>query len=808
MSSLFGIAANGASEFYPEKINQSLRFDGNAKLLRTPSSDGDRKKWTTSFWVKRAKLTTLQYLWSGASYSGNDGIAAIYFNADDKIHTYFDTSGSNPYGNVNNRVYRDTTNWYHIVWAVDAVNTVQRIWVNGVEETLSSSLNPPNYAYGMNKAGTSQGFGVATWGGSPNLQAYLANIVHLDGQYLDESYFGETKNGVWIPKEISGLTFGTNGFHLDFANSGSVGNDISGNNNDYTPTGFASTDVVPDSPTNNFATFNILTGHSATTMSEGNLRALANNSSNILESQSSTIGVTSGKWYAEFRADDLVNDTQNNGTQIGVTTVPYDRGSGNQNGYIVGNTRVNLDQSSGAYLGVDQNISTTIGSYADGDIIGVALNADDSEVSFYKNGSAITNAQDASITNVNGVYFFEIQVRKYDGDTSQITANFGQDSTFVGAVSAGGNTDSRGRGDFKYSVPSGYLALCTANLPDTTLSPNQAEQADDYFNTVLYTGNGSTQSITGVGFAPDWVWIKERSSTSSHAIGDTSRGALKVLQIDVGTAEVSTSTNFTSFDTDGFSHGNSGRVNQGSQTYVAWNWKINGGTTSSNTEGSLTCTTQANTKAGISIVTWAGDGNTSVTLGHGLESKPELIIYKGRDNNFEWPTWYKTFGTTTGSFISTNNQPGTFARVTSEPTSTVIPNAEKNYTNVSSENNIAYVFHSVDGFSKISQYTGNGLTDGTFVHTGFRPAWVMIKKTSGSGNWCIFDNKQNPDNAVNLMLLADTNGDNSAGGTGDNLDFLSNGFKLRDTSSGRNGSSATYIYMAFAEQPFKFSNAR
>ena len=243
-------------------------------------------------------------------------------------------------------------------------------------------------------------------------------------------------------------------------------------------------------------------------------------------------------------------------------------------------------------------------------------------------------------------------------------------------------------------------------------------------------------------------------------------------------------------------------------SYVAWNWKINGGTTSTNTEGSLTCDVQANTDAGISIVTWAGDGNTSVTLGHGLEKKPELIIYKGRDNAFEWPTWFKTFGTSTGSFISTNNQPGSFARVMSEPTDTLIPNAEKNYTNVSGENNIAYVFHSVDGFSKISTYEGNGSTDGTFVYIGFRPAWVMIKKSSGSGNWCVFDNVLNPFNAVNTMLLADTSGDTSAGGTSDNLDFLSNGFKIRDNSSGRNTNGGTYIYMAFAEQPLKFSNAR
>ena len=251
MSSLFGIGGNAASSgFYEETIDQSLRFDdGNSKLVRQPSSDGDRKKWTTSFWVKRSQVGQLQYLWTSGSHSGNDGIAAIYFHSTDTIHTYFDTSGSNPYGAVNSRVYRDTSSWYHIVWAVDAVNTVQRIWVNGVEESLSSSLNPPNYAYGMNQSGINQTFGIAGWGGSPNLDGYLANIVHLDGQYLDETYFGETKNGIWVPKAISGLTFGTNGFHLKFENSGDLGNDSSGNNNDFTATNMGADHQVPDSPT-------------------------------------------------------------------------------------------------------------------------------------------------------------------------------------------------------------------------------------------------------------------------------------------------------------------------------------------------------------------------------------------------------------------------------------------------------------------------------------------------------------------------------------------------------------------------------
>ena len=157
-----GASGAGVSSFYTTTIDQSLRFDGSSsKLDRTPSVDGNRKKWTSSWWVKRSKLGALQYMWSGASYSGNDGIAAIYFNSDDKIHMYFDSSGSSPYGAINNRVYRDTTNWYHFVWAVDAANTVAKLWVNGVEETVG--ITPPNYDYGMNKASTKTSFGVASW---------------------------------------------------------------------------------------------------------------------------------------------------------------------------------------------------------------------------------------------------------------------------------------------------------------------------------------------------------------------------------------------------------------------------------------------------------------------------------------------------------------------------------------------------------------------------------------------------------------------------------------------------------------------
>ena len=826
MSSLFGIAANGASEFYPEKINQSLRFDGNAKLLRTPSSDGDRKKWTTSFWLKRAKIGALQYLWSGSSYSGNDGIAAIYINSDDKIHTYFDTSGSNPYGAVNDRVYRDTTNWYHIVWAVDAVNTVQRIWVNGVEETLASGNNPPNYAYGMNKAGTSQGFGVATWGGSPNLEAYLANIVHLDGQYLDESYFGETKNGVWIPKAISGLTFGTNGFHLDFANSGSVGNDISGNNNDYTPTGFASTDVVPDSPTNNFAVLNPLAKTSSLTLAEGSLKWSSGSYS--YQGTTATIGMpTSGKWYFECYIVTAGAATSHD-FGIGVVSIDDDGSHGtsaNNNTHNNGafyvtrrdsGTRIMVDGSS---VFLNHTASVTAGQFMQ-----CAFDADSGKIWFGRNNSwwdssvtaySAANGPSAGNNNPGTIDSGHQYIIMFNGYTNQyvVVANFGQDSSFAGNKTSGSAnaSDANGIGDFYYTPPTDFLALCSANLPDTTLSPNQAEQADDYFNTHLYSGDGnSTQNVTGVGFQPDWTWIKERSSTSGNVIADTNRGYDKFLTSNANNAESTGILN--SVLSDGFQTTNSGASNQSSQTYVSWNWKINGGTTTTDSNGNRTSTIQTNSDVGISIATFT---NTSgnFTFGHGLGSVPEMFWWKSRIGTQNWIVYHplETPSVPSQKGLYLNSTSGGFttgANWITELSSTTIAITNGQVSSGSNIDYIVYSFKSVEGFSKIGNFTGNGSADGAFVYTDFRPAWVIIKRTNGTGEWFIMDNKRIGYNGANYRLLANDTLVEYSGSNSNIVDFLSNGFKCRTTSTNTNGNNDTYLYMAFAEQPFKFSNAR
>ncbi len=815
---------SNSSGFYNGVATQSLRFDdgSSAYLTRTPSSATNRKTFTWSGWVKLGVISTDKYLLSADLAQDNTGnnrtIIGIGSNNVLKIESL--SGGSNALIVSTSAVYRDSSAWYHIVVAIDttqatATNRV-KIYVNGTLQTLTISvqvaLNADLFINNNNLHRIASN--TLTSGGGNFFDGYLAEVNFVDGTALDPTYFGETKNGVWIAKEYTG-SYGTNGFRLQFnqtgvgtASASTIGADTSGNTHHFTSSGIVASDcAMPDSPENNFATFNVLSGHSSTTISEGNLRALANNSSNYLESQNSTFGITSGKWYAEFRADDLLNDGADNGTQIGVTTAPYNRGSGNQNGAITGNTRINLDNSGGAYLGVDASTTQqgSIGTYADGDIIGVALNVDDSEVSFYKNGSAITNAQDISITDVNGVYFFEVQIRKFSSDTSQITANFGQDSTFAGAISAGGNADAKGIGDFAYAPPSGYLALCTSNLPEPTISPNADTQADDYFNTVLYTGNGTGQSITGVGFKPDWVWAKERSSASSHQLYDSSRGVTKRLESN-NTGDEDVIDGVTSFDTDGFTIGTHSAINDNGITNVAWNWKANGGTTSSNTDGSITSTVQANTTAGFSIVQFVGDANGSSNVGHGLSKTPNMVIVKPTSRVDGWAVYHSSLGVNKLVELHSSSAEQSSSGYWGSVTSSVFGLSAGGTNNRSGATHIAYCFADIEGYSKIGgTYTGNGNADGTFVYTGFRPAWILMKRTNSTGNWQLVDNRRVGYNPSNNLLFPD--GSDTEAEVTDN-DILSNGFKLRTTGAGRNGSGSTYIYIAFAETPTKYSLAR
>ena len=337
------------------------------------------------------------------------------------------------------------------------------------------------------------------------------------------------------------------------------------------------------------------------------------------------------------------------------------------------------------------------------------------------------------------------------------------------------------------------------------------DDGSEYFTTTLYTGNESTNAITNSAnagdFQPDWVWLKSRNSATHHRLYDSSRGALKNILSSAANTEATTANSLTSFDSNGFTLGSDDNSNQNTKTFVAWQWKANGGTTSSNGDGNITSTVQANTTAGFSIVLFTGNATAGQTVGHGLGVKPEIIFAKNRSNGNNWNVYAEPVDNTGNNYLSLNGTVGKESDFNmwndTAPTSSVINLGDRNETNGSSHNMVFYCFHSVKGYSKIGSYTGNGNADGTFVYTGFKPAWIMLKRTDSSNNWNIFDSKRDVDNQVGNVLYANlTSAEEADASHSSANDFLSNGFKLKETGNAVNGSGATYIYMAFAEHPF------
>jgi hypothetical protein len=332
-------------------------------------------------------------------------------------------------------------------------------------------------------------------------------------------------------------------------------------------------------------------------------------------------------------------------------------------------------------------------------------------------------------------------------------------------------------------------------------------KSSEYFNIVTYSGNGSTQSITGVGFQPDWVWIKTRNTAGQHEVFDAVRGATKYIVTNASDPENTVATSLTSFDSDGFSLSSQSAVNNGSNTFVSWNW-LGGGTGVSNTDGSITSTVSANTTSGFSIVKYVGTGSNA-TIGHGLGSAPSIILVKNLDNGTQqWAMYNKNLPLTNILILNSTNgafNPSDNDFQDTAPTSDIFYiNGIATRTSTNGNNFIAYCFAEKKGFSKFGSYTGNGNADGTFVYTGFKPAYVLTKRIDGSENWVIQDNKQSPFNPTYDFLLADSDGVPTAGGT--RIDLLSNGFKVRTTSVYSNASGGTYIYMAFAENPLVGTN--
>ena len=577
----------------------------------------------------------------------------------------------------------------------------------------------------------------------------------------------------------------------------------------------------------NICIWNPLTKNSFGTLSQGNLKILGSSSSGGQRALSS-FGLTSGKWYMEFRA---VN-AGNNYPRIGLSLAsafdePNFSGDGYQAAFLFeagsennGSNCKNANDSTGrAKFGTVSYTNTGVSGGSN--IFGFALDLDNRKLFISKDGTYFNSGDPANGTNPQIAWtttpseFIHLWGDAYQTAT-QIIANWGQDSTFSGNETAGGNADENGFGDFKYSPPTGFLTVCSANLPiSDDIDPAQTD--DDIpqknFNTILYTGIGGTSAnnVTGVGFQPDLIWIKNREQTGafSNCLIDSSRGRAKVLYSARTDSEATSSTNrdISSIDSDGFTIQDTSNVdgNQSGIGYVAWCWRANGGTTASNSDGSITSTVQTNPAGNFSIITYTGTGSNA-TIGHGMTKKPAFIVVKNRSDTDSWAVYHETrtadFYTSFQYSIFSNN--ATFWNDT-EPTTSVISIGTNNRVNGSGDSLVCYAWAQEEGFQRFGQYIGNGNADGPYIYTGFRPRMIYIKKNANSSYWHIFDTARNIDNPVDTYLLWDSAAaDDTA--SSNSVEFLSNGFKLRNNASQLNNGGSTYVFGAWGDVPFKYNN--
>jgi len=843
-----GDSGGALGSFYSHEIENSLRLTRGAssKLTWTPSSATDSNKiFTVSFWFKRGKLgDSIGHIFNSKNTGSGtgQGFTGIGFADSDELMYFTENGGNN--GETNGRFFRDTSTWYHFCWQYDTNQSTEgdriKFYINGVHFATNSTnwTNTGNTLYpaedsvmtSVNASGELQQWGEDASAVRSQADGYLAEVYMLDGISTDCDSFGEFKDGVWIPKEYSG-SYGTNGYRLEFKqtgtsqNSSGIGADTSGNDNHFAVSNLAASDVVPDTPTKNFATINpLMTNgqvHSGAVYQEGNLKVLGGGfSTSTIGGGFSTIAIPKDKKiYMEFCETDITGDYYSVGIMIQNHVMNSTQTGGN--GSVMYSNRsvfingVETDYGSSAGVG-----GLGVAKLAAGDVLGVAVDGATGKVWFHRNGtyfkspstdnsgttgnpSAGTN-EIATVTNTTAInptgnLFFAINNHQ---DSDNAFVNFGQESTFAGEKTAGSETDANGEGKFLYAVPTDYVCLHSGNMSDPAIT-----QADEHFNAVTYTGNGSTQSITGVGHQPDLVWIKNITSSHPNVLTDSVRGVTKEIQSESSTATESTNADgLTAFGADGFSLGDDDYYNYSSNSFVSFNWKA--GTTASGTESGSNpaYSSSSNSTAGFSIVAYTGTGSTG-TVSHGCGAVPSTILIKNRDVGDNWAVYHAGAASdpeTDYLILNTSAAAADSANWWNDtaPTSSVFTVATDHSVNADGEKYIAYVFTPIEGYSAFGAYEGNGDADGTFIYTGFSPRLVITKSVDSTSNWNVHDIARHPINPNDAFTYADTVNIGAGAGT----DFLSNGFKHRQ--SGDSNVSETYVYLAFAEAPFKYANAR
>ena len=681
-----------------------------------------------------------------------------------------------------------TNQWVH--WALVKSSGTTKLYLNGISVGSFSDSN--NYITSPFIIGNVYTGTTYAWAG------YLSNVRVVKGTAVYTSNFTPSstpltaisgtslltlQNATIIDNSSNAFTITNNGtittstatpFVANIAGDASGnGNSWQTNNINYSTVG-TTYDAMLDVPTLTSATVaNYCVNNPVDTSPAGGVNAITISGANLNLAGASTdwaacratIGVTSGKWYWECTRTGSSNLIF--GIGLNSTTLTYAYSSTSYGYFSTGDKYSN-------------NVSSAYGaSFASGDVIGVAFDADAGTLTFYKNNTS----QGTAFTGLTSGPYFPLNQVYTTGSTASI--NFGQRP-------------------FSYTPPTGFVALNTYNLPTPTIL-----QGNKYMDATLYTGNGSTQTITNAGgFKPDLVWVKSRSAATDNKLTDSVRGVQKGLISDTTGAETTDTNGLTAFNSNGWSLGTDTVYNNNAATYVGWQWQAGQGSSSSNTSGSITSTVSVNTTAGFSVVTYTGT-STAGTIGHGLGVAPKMIIVKPRSATGDWIVYTSTTGA--GNFLLLDTTAASAASTTkwnnTAPTSSVFSVGIDTTTNFLTTTYVAYCWAEIAGFSKFGSYTGNGSADGPFVYTGFRPKYILVKSSSNVMAWYLYDTARNSYNVADTRLNTN-NAFAEATGGGFGFDILSNGFKARTSDTIINGSGYAYIYMAFAESPFNNSLAR
>jgi hypothetical protein len=800
----------------PDPISKSLRFRSSASayLNRTFGTPTLSTKWTWSGWFKLGYASTYYTIFDGGSpdtrFGRDPSTNQLYVNNDTTNFI------------ITTPVYRDYSAWYHAVLAFDSsqgtASNRLRLYINGSEVTAFATDNRSSIsgAIGINTA-TAHGIGRQPSGGSAYFDGYMAEVYFVDGQQLTPSSFGNTNDqtGVWQPIAYTG-TYGANGFYLPFSNTAStstLGYDFSGNSNNWTPNNISLTsgstyDSMNDVPTQwipynttgdvgalwrgNYCVWNAVdNANGEVTLKNANLEATRTSSSADWAAARGTMFVSSGKWYFEM---------QSGMPDAGFYTMGVSNASFDTTGYTMSSSN-----SWACYLYDGNKANGSGSSYGTGatstsDVFQCAVDMDSGKIWWGKNGTFFASGDPAAGTNA--------AFTNLSGQSVAPTAGV------YGSSSSGGAIINFGQRPFSYTPPSGFKTLNTTNLPTPTIGVTASTTANKYFDATLYTGNGSALTVTNSGaMQPDLLWTKRRSAVADHYLQDSVRGVNKALFSDLTDSEYTITSTTTTLNSNGFSfNGSESGLNANTSTYVAWQWRASNATAVTNTAGSITSSVSANTTAGFSIVTYTGTGSNA-TVGHGLGVAPSMVIVKSRsDASTYWCVYQSAMWATSGTdytlLLPLNN--GAASRPTlfnsTQPSSSVFSIGTNGGVNNSGATYVAYCFAQVAGYSAFGSYTGNGSSDGTFVYLGFRPKYILMKKSSSTEDWAILDSSRSPYNVTTADLYANLSAAEETGNA--RADLLSNGIKFRTGGGQWNLNGATYIYMAFAESPFKYSLAR